>query len=127
MTRTEREKALLKELKEANNNTMTVMENHIMQMARCDRHTANLIANEVLDLDRESEYVLSTEGKKELTCSDCPYHYYDEGDKYPSCHHNGDDVAPCEYEEPQECYEEDYFYEEEYSYVDRNYNRLYND
>ena len=32
-----------------------------MQMAGCDRKTANLIANEVLDLDRDAEYILSTE------------------------------------------------------------------
>ena len=32
---------------------MTVMENRIMMLARCDRTTANLIANEVLDLERD--------------------------------------------------------------------------
>ena len=41
------------EFKAANNNIMTVMENRIMMLARCDRTTANLIANEVLDLERE--------------------------------------------------------------------------
>ena len=41
------------ELKAAHNNIMTVMENHIMMLAHCDRTTANLIANEVLDLERE--------------------------------------------------------------------------
>ena len=42
-----------KEFKAANNNIMTVMENRIMMLAHCDRTTANLIANEVLDLERE--------------------------------------------------------------------------
>ena len=41
------------EFKAANNNIMTVMENRIMMLAHCDRTTANLIANEVLDSERE--------------------------------------------------------------------------
>ena len=41
------------EFKAANNNIMTVMENRIMMLAHCDRTTANLIANEVFDLERE--------------------------------------------------------------------------
>ena len=41
------------EFKAANNNIMTVMENRIMMFARCDRTTANRIANEVLDLERD--------------------------------------------------------------------------
>ena len=41
------------EFKVANNNIMTVMENHIIMLARCDRTTANRIAKEVLDLERE--------------------------------------------------------------------------
>ena len=41
------------EFKAANNNIMTVMENRIMMLAHCDRTTANLIANEVLDLERD--------------------------------------------------------------------------
>ena len=41
------------EFKAANNNIMTVMENRIMMLARCDRTTANRIAKEVLDLERE--------------------------------------------------------------------------
>jgi hypothetical protein len=49
------------ELKNAHNNVMTIMENRIMQMTGCDRATANLVANEVLDLDRESEQLLSNE------------------------------------------------------------------
>ena len=47
------------ELKAAHNNVMTVMENRIMMIERCDRKTANLIANEVLELDREAERLLS--------------------------------------------------------------------
>lgn len=49
------------ELKNAHNNVMTIMENRIMQMTNCDRATANLVANEILDLDRESEQLLSEE------------------------------------------------------------------
>ena len=57
------------ELKNAHNNVMTVMENHIMSMVGCDRRTANLVANEVLDLDRDAEYLLSDkeEPKNEKT------------------------------------------------------------
>ena len=46
------------EFKAANNNIMTVMENRIMMLARCDRTTANRIANEILDLERDSYRVL---------------------------------------------------------------------
>ena len=42
------------EFKAAHNNIITVMENHIMMLAHCDRATANLIANEVLDLERDA-------------------------------------------------------------------------
>ena len=52
------------ELKNAHNNVMTVMENHIMQMVGCDRRTANLVANEVLDLDRDAEWLLNNEEEK---------------------------------------------------------------
>lgn len=48
------------EFKNAHNNVMTVMENHIMSMVGCDRRTANLVANEVLELDREAEELLTT-------------------------------------------------------------------
>ena len=50
------------ELKNARNNVMTIMENRIMQMTNCDRATANLVANEVLDLDRESDQILKSDG-----------------------------------------------------------------
>lgn len=49
------------EFKAAHNNIMTVMENHIMMLANCDRRTANLVANEVLDLDRDADRLLSEE------------------------------------------------------------------
>ena len=49
------------ELKAAHNNIMTVMETHIMMLAHCDRKTANLVANEVLDLDRDADRLLSEE------------------------------------------------------------------
>ena len=49
------------ELKAAHNNIMTVMEDHIMMLAHCDRTTANLIANEILDLDRDADRLLEEE------------------------------------------------------------------
>ena len=86
---------------------------------------------DTLDLtDEEREYFgvpTESEEEHEFTCSDCPYHYTDEGEDYPSCHYNGEDnYAPCSYEELEESYEEDSYYEEEqWGYEDRNYNRLY--
>ena len=50
---------LRNELKESNNNIITVMENHVIHMIGCDRHTANLVVNEVLELDRQVEDILS--------------------------------------------------------------------
>ena len=50
---------LKNELEESHNNIIAIMENHIMQMIGCDRHTANLVANEVLELDRQAEDILS--------------------------------------------------------------------
>jgi hypothetical protein len=47
------------ELKAAHNNVMTIMESRIMAMVGCDRRTANLVANEVLSLDNDAEYILS--------------------------------------------------------------------
>lgn len=49
------------EFKAAHNNIMTVMENHVMMLAHCDRTTANLIANEVLDLDSDADRLLEEE------------------------------------------------------------------
>lgn len=75
------------ELKNAHDNVMTIMENRIMQMCSCDRATANLIANEVLTLDRESEELLKTDSD---TLSDdqlrkIEYHegYYAAGNNIP--------------------------------------------
>ena len=53
------------EFKVAHNNIMTVMENHIMLLAHCDRKTANLVANEVLDLDRDADRLLNDYKEKE--------------------------------------------------------------
>ncbi|WP_156882211.1 hypothetical protein [Lacrimispora indolis] len=47
------------ELKSVHNNVMTIMENRIMMLTGCDRLAANLTANEVLNLDRDAEYLLS--------------------------------------------------------------------
>lgn len=49
------------ELKNAHNNVMTIMENRIMQMTSCDRATANLVANEILTLNDESEELLKND------------------------------------------------------------------
>ncbi len=42
------------ELKNANNNVITIMENRVMQMTGCSKATANLVVNEILDLNEES-------------------------------------------------------------------------
>lgn len=47
------------ELKNNHNNVMTIMENRIMKMTDCDRTTANLVANEILDLQRDAETLLA--------------------------------------------------------------------
>lgn len=47
------------ELKAVHNNIMTVMENRIIQMTGCNRQTANLVANEILDLDRDADKLLN--------------------------------------------------------------------
>ena len=47
------------ELNAAHNNIMTIMENRVMQMTRCNRRTANLVANEILDLDRDADKLLN--------------------------------------------------------------------
>lgn len=73
----------MEELKAAHNNVMIVMENHIMSMTGCNRTTANLVANTVLDLDRDSEELLTSYDDKlakikrdimnnldELSCTD---------------------------------------------------------
>lgn len=49
------------ELKTNNNNIMTIMENRVMSMTGCNRKTANLVANEVLNLDRDAEWLLNNE------------------------------------------------------------------
>ena len=47
------------ELKAVHNNIITIMENRVMQMTGCNRQTANLVANEVLDLDRDADKLLN--------------------------------------------------------------------
>lgn len=47
------------ELKNVHNNVMTIMENRIMMLTGCDRLAANLTANEVLNIDRDAEYLLN--------------------------------------------------------------------
>lgn len=60
------------ELKNAKNNVMTIMENRIMSMVGCNRMTANLVANEVLNLDRDAEFLLNN--PEESPCEQCHYH-----------------------------------------------------
>lgn len=66
---------------------------------------------EELDLtDEEREYfgvptemVYDNDKDYDLSCEDCPYHWADDGEDYPSCHYNGEDgYAPCSSEEPEE-------------------------
>ena len=47
------------ELNAAHNNIMTIMENRVMQMTGCNRRIANLVANEILDLDRDADKLLN--------------------------------------------------------------------
>lgn len=47
------------ELKAVHNNIMTIMENRIIQMTGCNRQIANLVANEILDLDRDADKLLN--------------------------------------------------------------------
>ena len=47
------------ELNAAHNNIITIMENRVMQMTGCNRRTANLVANEILDLDRDVDKLLN--------------------------------------------------------------------
>lgn len=47
------------ELKAVHNNIITIMENRVMQMTGCNRQTANLVVNEVLDLDRDADMLLN--------------------------------------------------------------------
>lgn len=51
----------IEQLKAANNNVMTIMENRVILFTGCDRKAANLVANEILDLDRDSENLLTKE------------------------------------------------------------------
>ena len=47
------------ELKMAHNNIITIMENRVMQMTGCNRRNANLVTNEILDLDRDADRLLN--------------------------------------------------------------------
>ena len=47
------------ELKASHNNIITIMENRVMQMTGCNRQTANLVVNEVLDLDKKADKLLN--------------------------------------------------------------------
>ena len=49
----------LEELKAVHNNIITIMENRVMHMTGCNRQTANLVANEILDLDRDADKLLN--------------------------------------------------------------------
>lgn len=49
----------MKELNDAHNNIMTVMENHLMNMCGCNRKLANLMANEVLELNEQIDCALN--------------------------------------------------------------------
>ena len=47
------------ELKAAHNNIIVIMENRVMQMTGCNRQTANLVVNEVLDLNKKADKLLN--------------------------------------------------------------------
>ncbi len=75
------------ELKANNNNVMVIMENRVMQMTGCNRETANLVANEILTLDAESEKLLSSETTVHC-CGTCAFynslHFHCECDRKPT-------------------------------------------
>ena len=51
-----------------------------------------------------------------MKCSECGYHWQEEGEQFPCCHFNGPEGwAPCEYEEEPEEEEE---VEDRYTYED---------
>lgn len=52
-------KLTIQELNFVNGNVMRIMENRVMSFTGCDKQTANLVANEILDLDRDSEKLLN--------------------------------------------------------------------
>ena len=52
------------ELKRHHNNVMTIMENRVISMTGCTRTIANLVANEILNLEDEAEKILSKKGEK---------------------------------------------------------------
>lgn len=58
------------ELKANDNNVMKIMEKRVMQMTGCDQTTANLVANEILELDRVSEALLSAKKPEPIYPSD---------------------------------------------------------
>ena len=75
-----------------------------------DYEEATEFFKDELDLTEEEckYFEVTTETEPhEFTCEDCPYHYCDDYEDYPSCHHNGEYPAPCEYEE-------DYDYHDSY-------------
>lgn len=44
-----------------------------------------------------------------MKCIDCCYHWQERDEDYPCCHYHWDDgCAPCELEEREREYEEDY-------------------
>lgn len=92
-----------------------------------------VLLDEELNVDWEfaSKNDKETESKI-ITCTNCPYYYYDEDEECETCHHTDDNLpAPCEELEPEETLEYDGYYEsyeeESWLYEDRNYNRLYSD
>lgn len=52
------------ELKLAHYNVMKIMESRIKAMTGCDTRTANLVANEILDLDRDAERLLANKDEE---------------------------------------------------------------
>ena len=95
------------------NTEINFTEEHMTQIATAALHMlkANLdkydfeefIAEQDIDDEQLKFFGLDEEEEKEFTCSDCPYHWRDEYDEYPSCHYNGDErYAPCAYEEYEE-------------------------
>ena len=84
------------ELKNAKNNVMVIMENRIMPMIGCDRTTANLIANEVLNLDRDAEFLLNN--PEDNSCYSCKHYAIDRFSIMDKCYLEGDGCQTNMYE-----------------------------
>ena len=95
------------ELFDNHNGTTVVNDNTLTPICKGNTHEISqrddLANKEVLSFgfyDNELCIRVTTETETHgFTCEDCPYYYAEFDDIISTCHHNGDDLAPCEYED----------------------------